>query len=127
MCAAYCHAKFLDAAHVAELVAAARFSLSEAVFWALFGGGRVEDLEATLIGLLRGGGSKGRGFPKVPESSLGILRVPQLPPPPLNTAPPLKNPTITLIETNSNFAPENPWLEDDSFPFGAFFGPIFEG
>ena len=70
MCAAYCHAKFLDAAHVAELVAAARFSLSEV---------RVKDLKATLL------------------------------------------------EANSKFAPESPWLEDDSFPFGAFFGPIFEG
>ena len=32
VCAAYCHGKFLDSAHVAELVAAARFSLSEAGF-----------------------------------------------------------------------------------------------
>ena len=32
-------------------------------------------------------------FPKVPQSSLGILRVPQLPPPPLEH-PPLRNPTI---------------------------------
>ena len=32
-----------------------------------------------------GGGSKGSLiFPKVPQSSLGILRVPQLPPSPLN-------------------------------------------
>ena len=31
-------------------------------------------------------------FPKVPQSSLGILRVPQLPPP--LEPPPLKNPTI---------------------------------
>ncbi len=48
-----------------------------------------------IIGLLRGGLPGGGGsliFPKVPQSSLGILRVPQLPPPPLNT-PPLRNPT----------------------------------
>ena len=37
-----------------------------------------------IIGLLRGGVPRGGGsliFPKVPQSSLGILRVPQLPPP----------------------------------------------
>ena len=49
-----------------------------------------------VIGLLRGGVPRGGGsliFPKVPRSSLGILRVPQLPPP-LNTPPPLRNPTM---------------------------------
>ena len=35
------------------------------------------------------------------------------------------NKHITLRETNSKFAPENWWLEDDSFPFGAL--PIFRG
>ena len=39
-------------------------------------------------GVPRGGGSL--MFPKVPQSSLGILRVPQLPPP--LEHPPLKNP-----------------------------------
>ena len=42
-----------------------------------------------LIGLLSGGVPRGGGsliFPNVPQSSLGILRVPQLPPP-LNTPP----------------------------------------
>ena len=36
-----------------------------------------------IIGLLRGGPRGGGSliFPKVPQSSLGILRVPQLPPP----------------------------------------------
>ena len=42
-------------------------------------------------GVPRGGGSL--MFPKVPQSSLGILRVPQLPPP-LNTPGTLRNPTI---------------------------------
>ena len=43
-----------------------------------------------FTGLLRGGVPRGGGsliFPKVPQSSLGILRVPYLPPPPLNTPP----------------------------------------
>ena len=40
-----------------------------------------------LIGFLRGGGDSPN---RVPESSLGILRVPQLPPP--LEHPPLKNP-----------------------------------
>ena len=65
VCAAYCHAKFLDAAHVAELVAAARFSLSEA---------RVEDLKATLL------------------------------------------------EANSNFAPESPWVTMVGRWFMSFWG-----
>ena len=30
---------------------------------------------ACFIGLLRGGGSKGRGFPNLPQSSLGILQM----------------------------------------------------
>ena len=53
-----------------------------------------------IIGLLRGG-FQGEGVPKsslmfskVPQSSLGILRVPQLPPPPPPWTPPLRNPTI---------------------------------
>ncbi len=45
--------------------------------------------KGVIIGLLRGGFQGGGSliFPKVPQSSLGILRVPQLPPPPLNTPP----------------------------------------
>ena len=31
--------------------------------------------------------------------------------------------TITLPDTNSEFTPENQWLEDGSFPLGAF-GPF---
>ena len=46
---------------------------------------RIKYDHPTIIGLLRGGGGpRGGGsliFPKVPQSSLGILRVPQLPPP----------------------------------------------
>ena len=45
--------------------------------------------------VVKGGGSKGRGFPKVPQSSLGILRVPQLPP---LEHPPLRNPTTEYTE-----------------------------
>ena len=48
-----------------------------------------------FIGLLRGGVPRGGGslmFPKVPQSSLGIFRVPQLPPP--LEHPPLRNPTM---------------------------------
>ena len=51
--------------------------------------------------MLRGGGPRGGGsliFPKVPQSSLGILRVPQLPLP-LNT-PPLR--TLQLIAGKFN-------------------------
>ena len=50
----------------------------------------------------RAGGPTGGGslvFPKVPQSSLlGILRVPQLPPP-LEHPPPLKNPTNLDTQT----------------------------
>ena len=60
-------------------------------------------------------------FPKVPQSSLGILRVTQLPPP-LGQAPPLRTLQSTLPETNSKFAPENGWLEDDCYLLG---WPIF--
>ena len=74
--------------------------------------------------VVKGGGPRGGGsliFPNVPQSSLGILRVPQFPPPPLNT-PPLRNPTIMSMfqEWNTprknNIEPEKDDLEDD-FPF----------
>ena len=45
-------------------------------------------------------------FPKVPQSSLNILRVPQEHPPPLEHLP-----------ENQRISPENWWLEGDSFPF----------
>ena len=48
---------------------------------------RRKGFQVVVIGLLRGGVPRGGGsliFPKVPQSSLGILRVPQLPLP-LNT------------------------------------------
>ena len=58
-------------------------------------------------------------FPKVPQSSLGILRVPQLPPP-LNT-PPLRNPTtqgwcafnVTTLAKNRTRSSQKPY-----HPFG---------
>ncbi len=53
-----------------------------------------------IIGLLRGGPRGGVSliFPKVPQSSLGILRVPQLPRP--LGHPPLKNPIKIQWKTN---------------------------
>ena len=36
-----------------------------------------------------------------------------------------RNPRVTIPETNSKFAPENGWLEDD--PFLLAFRPIFRG
>ena len=54
-------------------------------------------------GVPRGGGSL--MFPKVPQSSLGILRVPQLPPP-LNTPGPLR--TLQLLYGNDGLA--NLWF-----------------
>ena len=57
------------------------------------GGGFVKDVllkcSPQFYRVVKGGVPRGGGslmFPKVPQSSLGILRVPQLPPP-LNTPP----------------------------------------
>ena len=85
--------------------------------------GRTGWMEDMLIyRVVKGGGPRGGVslmFPKVPQSSLGILRVLQLPPP--LEHPPLKNPIIdgrnwgklggfSLPETNGfEFAPEK-WM-----------------
>ena len=65
-------------------------------------------------GVPRGGGSL--MFPKVPQSSLGILRVPQLPPP--LEYPPLKNP-INNIPPNWVIHKNHEWPF-----FFVHFGPI---
>ena len=52
-----------------------------------------ESYRNIIYRVVKGGGPRGGGsliFPKVPQSSLGILRIPQLPPP---WTPPLRNPT----------------------------------
>ena len=71
-----------------------------------------------IIGLLRGGPRGGGSlmFPKVPQSSLEILRVPQLPPP---LGHPLKNPIIleqqrssiipTSLQTEEHWVLRNRW------------------
>ena len=82
--------------------------------------GKLEHLQ--FIGLLRGVGSKGRGFPKifpkVPQSSLGILRVPQLP-------PPLRNPTINVHPPSLTARPPEelpgPTFREDRLAVPSFF------
>ena len=67
-----------------------------------------------IIGLLRGGVPRGGGsliFPKVPQSSLGILRVPQLPPP-LEHPGTLRNPTNKSSHRKFPSGPSNGTLRD---------------